>query len=1017
MNADSAKNDTTAEREAEDGGLLVGGACNLATATAKHSQIATKEIGDTVKSKGCTDLNKYATLDGGKDCEDIAIEGHCNDVQKQQANVHKEQNLEDKSLLKERKLRQKLERELGRERTKRKRLEKLVRQARQVEEAKLVEQDKQDKESQTHFGANQERGCLIECQSKPAEQNKQTKETVNSNDANQDRGTLMKTQSKALKCDEQCHTLGNSHGANQSRGILMKQQSECDKESQTLAINQCANQGRGHLKTHQSHQITTVSNSTKVQKSQPKSKPLRSTSDDDKENVDPNLLPANSHTRAPPREDEHNFKSISTVSATPVNATRPSNIRYASSVCSTNVHQSNNLKAGGCSKVTAPKTCSYVCVATKLSQQVVRGKSRGIIKGAVVEKGSSCKQLSRPSASDKMVMIKGAVMEKGRNLQQSCQLRAKILSMIDEEDAPTHHHNLPTASESAELSSNGDTRQQKASTVNEEDAPTHHQRDTFPKEIAKLNNSTTHRCMDQYQGTSLTHSRSKELFSTQQRNLAQYKPPPSGLSSSCEHQCLACKSRLKCATVNSRNFVRMVQFDRFTCAYHRSIVQRLTTATNTKLDSARDGEMCGVCVREGEMKGGCINLPLQPNQQILPQSSCVCASCLHVHSDTVSTDKALSGNCVCRGGLYEQNDCARQKSSSELYDSKQSDLPLKRKTISQCGGVGAQCASVNVHGGSELQDRVRNVGGHCFCTVSKNVATPVKKRRVDGGCNGHDGQENEYAVSSEGSGDFNDSAQKQGTLQCSSSTNNQPDYRGYPSVTQHKATQPIDESSSSSGADSALHHPPESQNSDNSFNQSSDVSEVSDSSDPNWTPPSQNSSQTTDSSLYSGTAGVCNDSKLAKQCASPGTVQDARRNIIIGNAEQKRESEGQKSTDMQATTAKSSKSDIAPDLSNVQRLQCNNNTRPHAIYQLVAQPKKGKKMISKASSTFGALIDVTNRGTGVRGAKGEEGRKGRPISATTATTSAALTVFDYGLGTPAKPAGSKCRSNATGQLV
>ena len=66
---------------------------------------------------------------------------------------------------------------------------------------------------------------------------------------------------------------------------------------------------------------------------------------------------------------------------------------------------------------------------------------------------------------------------------------------------------------------------------------------------------------------------------------------------------------------------------------------------------------------------------------------------------------------------------------------------------------------------------------------------------------------------------------------------------------------------------------------------------------------------------------------------------------------------------------------------------------------------------------FGALIDVTNRGTGVEGAKGEEGRKGQPSSITTTTTSAALTAFDYSLVTPAKPAGSKCRSNTTGQLV
>jgi hypothetical protein len=242
-----------------------------------------------------------------------------------------------------------------------------------------------------------------------------------------------------------------------------------------------------------------------------------------------------------------------------------------------------------------------------------------------------------------------------------------------------------------------------------------------------------------------------------------------------------------------------------------------------------------------------------------------------------------------------------------------------------------------------------------------------------------------------------------------------------------------------------------------------------DSSDPNWTPPtcSQNSSSlTTDSSLdlhvYSTAVAISNDGELAtrssKNCTSSGVSQGSQRNVI-GNAVQKRENEShdtpriesrlyntaiegrgvcngskqlcassgavpgksgpgitaqerkmesRKSTDVRAATESSKKSNsLVP---NPQQSKRNHTiVRPHAIYHLVAQPKKGKKPNSIASSTFGTLIDITNRGTGV-----EEGRKRRPSSSSTA---AALDVFDYGHGTPAKPAGSKCRSNATGQLV
>ena len=1168
-NADDAKIDATVERE--DGRSLVGGACNLATASTKHSRLATKENGGgTVKSKGCTNLNKNATLDGVKGHGNTTIEKQRtdHDLQKREINV---QNFENDSLLKERKLRQDLERELEKERTKRKKLEKMVIKgaSRQREEEKVVTKDKQGEESQTQFEDNQDRGCpLIEYELKSCEQQEpELKETMGSNDANQGRGNL--------------------------------------------------------LKTHQSHQSTAVRNSnnfittsTKIQKSELKidnpPQPSISADNDDKENIDPNLLPANSGTQPRPSEDRSNFKksiSAATVNATtPVqNVIKPSNIRYASSICSTDVRQSSSLKRGcGYDKGAGPKTCSYVSVVAKMSQQMQeKGKSRGaIIKGAAMERGStSCtKQLSCPSASSaKVMMIKGAVMERGRNHQHSCRLKTNNLPTIHEEDVPTRYHNNqlpPAAAGNADISSSrGHMRRQE---VNEEDAPIHHhhhhhhQRHILRTEIADINNISVHQHFTD--STTLHSNASKELSSTHQRILTHCQPPPapiiSGLSSSsCEHQCLACKPRLKCATVNSRNFIQMMRFDRFTCAYHRSVVQRLTTCTTTtsanynRGSAINDAERGSVHVHAGEIRmieDGSRNVTksenhysLQSERRILPaqrtySSESIGMSCLHAHDvdhdDMVSMEQNLScNNCyreysVC-GGVCEEyeNEHFQQKSeSSELTHSRQSKLPIKRKAISQCGGggdVSGQYASVNVHTGLNLPEGgcggVTNVGGgHCFCTVSENsttTATPGKKRRVDGGCKGHGShetremiiEENEYY--SERSSDANsDTALKQGPLHCSS-TNNHPDYRGLPSSSsgvQHmRATlRPIiDESSNSSSADSALHHPPEPQSSENSFSQSSEASSSGvshDSGDPSWSPSStsrNNSSHMTDSSLSYTTAvaitGHHGELDTSKRCADSGTAQDivkemmgsndanqgrghllkthqshqshqstavrnssnsttmcskikntaqdAQKNIIVsgnavrkrkienhnmqsvesciyhstavcnnskqlatkppssggavspksgpGVAAQKREIESRKSTDIRVTTLV-----VAPESSkksnslsqNPQQSKRSHSVRPHAIYHLVAQPKKGKKPNSVASSTFGALIDVTNRGTG---AGGEEGQKRRASSTAIATTSSsttsALDVFDYGQGTPAKPAGSKCRSNATGQLV
>ncbi len=43
----------------------------------------------------------------------------------------------------------------------------------------------------------------------------------------------------------------------------------------------------------------------------------------------------------------------------------------------------------------------------------------------------------------------------------------------------------------------------------------------------------------------------------------------------CYHQCIACKPRLKCPIINSRNFIKLIKIDRYTCSYHRRISFKL----------------------------------------------------------------------------------------------------------------------------------------------------------------------------------------------------------------------------------------------------------------------------------------------------------------------------------------------------------------------------------------------------------------------------------------------------------
>ena len=60
-------------------------------------------------------------------------------------------------------------------------------------------------------------------------------------------------------------------------------------------------------------------------------------------------------------------------------------------------------------------------------------------------------------------------------------------------------------------------------------------------------------------------------------SLASYTPSMAG----CDHKCLGCYPRLKCPLITSRNFLKMLRVDHFTCPYHKRLVNRLANQMDT----------------------------------------------------------------------------------------------------------------------------------------------------------------------------------------------------------------------------------------------------------------------------------------------------------------------------------------------------------------------------------------------------------------------------------------------------
>ena len=74
-------------------------------------------------------------------------------------------------------------------------------------------------------------------------------------------------------------------------------------------------------------------------------------------------------------------------------------------------------------------------------------------------------------------------------------------------------------------------------------------------------------------GQTSTHAHTGPSIATPNHSRAALKPLSSSDSIGCDHQCLGCKPRLKCPLITSRNFIKLLSTDKFTCTYHRRLVR------------------------------------------------------------------------------------------------------------------------------------------------------------------------------------------------------------------------------------------------------------------------------------------------------------------------------------------------------------------------------------------------------------------------------------------------------------
>ena len=160
-------------------------------------------------------------------------------------------------------------------------------------------------------------------------------------------------------------------------------------------------------------------------------------------------------------------------------------------------------------------------------------------------------------------------------------------------------------------------------------------------------------------------------------------------SSSCEHECLGCRPRLKCPLVTSRNFTKLLQADRSTCAYHRRMVNMLRHAdthpaslvkTSMIPHEASDHHM------DTDTTVNYINTPdynIQTSNDYYPTTPVQQYHTTEQHELGYSTEEDIYSEAVLQAGLHDSSRLSQPPSQlTGLHDSSRLSQPPSQLTNS-----------------------------------------------------------------------------------------------------------------------------------------------------------------------------------------------------------------------------------------------------------------------------------------------------------------------------------------------
>ena len=191
-----------------------------------------------------------------------------------------------------------------------------------------------------------------------------------------------------------------------------------------------------------------------------------------------------------------------------------------------------------------------------------------------------------------------------------------------------------------------------------------------------------------------------------------HQPNSSPLSSvGTSHPCIACHPRLKCPLITSRNFLKILRDDKFTCAYHHRLVSRLICRQNnrdrkrgTSIGDIQDGGV--ITLRREEQK-----VPKRNSDGIIRDHNCRSTGHhLLVMQDSLMSHTPSSRQFTSGSAVSDSSDMTYTPSSEQSTDSMELSTPPDHPPATGLDGIYAKAQSTG--------EDVRSEGGCVLVEVS-----------------------------------------------------------------------------------------------------------------------------------------------------------------------------------------------------------------------------------------------------------------------------------------------------------